>query len=732
MPDGTLHPVAWDQLIRAEAARQQVNPALALAVARTESSLNPDATSKAGAIGLMQLMPETAQRLGVDPHNPVENIRGGVMELKRLLTANHGDVAAALRGYNASPEAPRSTTDPYVQKVLGQLDQTAVGTAPPAGQAAPGAPTAPGGGSQVGQPPPTPESWGQWLLRQGRETLQAFNPMTSGGRQNLAGGAGAAAAVALAPETFGLSAAALPILGAGLAGGAETAVDEAAHGQPLEPGAITGAAGQQALNEGIGRGAMGIVNSVGKRLIAPVVVRQVSKRVAGAIESAKGVRQEVIDRLGEVLDSLRGLGGESRSARAIGVPPSAARAGRQAVDLAGDVRAAAGKAVGEAAATGPTVDLAPVKAHARAIVEQEAVPTTETADMPGAGYLKNAMGSRGAASAADQSRFLQALQAAGVPLEPSHPLPGALAKLESAPDEVSFSEAHNLKQALDESVNWDRGASRKAEQQTKAVRQSLREAMGHHPPYEQATAQYHHIMDLYQAAPLRQSLKRTALSDPEQVVRLIKPNNPTGAAMLRELLTTPVEGGPGALEGQQALAAVQAAWIHDNLVRPGIEKLSKNLEQKVPYHFERAFLSTPDAAQVIDHLRTISSAYDQAVATEKTQPAELEQLAKSSLVPKGTAADWLRAAVLVPHGAFWGFVSLVKIMKGPTAQELLKWAAASPESTQALVRAFTSPVPALAMADLVRKSGILGTVGTPPPLQPVASHPSSVGAPPPQ
>ena len=64
-------------LVAAAALNVGINPTLALAVAQKESGYNPSAVSKAGAIGVMQLMPATAAQLGVDPTDAAQNIQGG-------------------------------------------------------------------------------------------------------------------------------------------------------------------------------------------------------------------------------------------------------------------------------------------------------------------------------------------------------------------------------------------------------------------------------------------------------------------------------------------------------------------------------------------------------------------------------------------------------------------------------------------------------------------------------
>lgn len=94
------------------ASRQFNVPAgLVLAVMREESDFNINAVSPKGAVGLMQLMPATAQSIGVNPYNPVENVIGGVYYLKYCLKLKGGNIALALACYNAGPNGgvPHST-----------------------------------------------------------------------------------------------------------------------------------------------------------------------------------------------------------------------------------------------------------------------------------------------------------------------------------------------------------------------------------------------------------------------------------------------------------------------------------------------------------------------------------------------------------------------------------------------------------------------------------------------
>ena len=104
-----------------------VDSKLIKALVQQESGFNPNAKSKAGALGLMQLMPSTAQGLGVNnPMDPKQNIEGGVKYVKSLMDRFHGNVILALAAYNAGPNAvkkydgvpPYKETQNYVKSIL--------------------------------------------------------------------------------------------------------------------------------------------------------------------------------------------------------------------------------------------------------------------------------------------------------------------------------------------------------------------------------------------------------------------------------------------------------------------------------------------------------------------------------------------------------------------------------------------------------------------------------------
>lgn len=110
------------------AQEYQLSPALVMAVIKVESDFNPLVISKAGAVGLMQLIPETAIQHGVkNLYDTRDNVAGGVKHLRYLLDRYHGNVRLALAAYNAGQRKvdryrqipPYQETRSYVQKVMG-------------------------------------------------------------------------------------------------------------------------------------------------------------------------------------------------------------------------------------------------------------------------------------------------------------------------------------------------------------------------------------------------------------------------------------------------------------------------------------------------------------------------------------------------------------------------------------------------------------------------------------
>ena len=127
-PQVPMAPKEITQLVQKLAPQYGIDSNLALAVIYAESAFNSNALSPANAQGLMQLIPETAERFGVKkPFNPDENIKGGLAYLRWLLAYFQGDVSLVLAAYNAGEGAvekhrgipPYNETRDYVKKIIG-------------------------------------------------------------------------------------------------------------------------------------------------------------------------------------------------------------------------------------------------------------------------------------------------------------------------------------------------------------------------------------------------------------------------------------------------------------------------------------------------------------------------------------------------------------------------------------------------------------------------------------
>ena len=138
-PDLYENPALADKPYQGEvvaaAKRHNLDPALVHAVIAAESNYNPNAVSNKGAVGLMQVMPDTGRRYGVrekELKEPQKNIRAGVQYLAELIEMFEGDLRLALAGYNAGENVvlrygrkvpPYAETQAYVPRVLRVYDQ---------------------------------------------------------------------------------------------------------------------------------------------------------------------------------------------------------------------------------------------------------------------------------------------------------------------------------------------------------------------------------------------------------------------------------------------------------------------------------------------------------------------------------------------------------------------------------------------------------------------------------
>lgn len=123
----SVNTAKYDDVISEAAKRNGISPSLLKALIHVESYFNPEAVSKKGAMGLMQIMPDNLQALKVnDPFDPWENIMGGTRYFKAMLDRFSGQLDLALAAYNAGPSAvekynaipPYPETQRYVKKVM--------------------------------------------------------------------------------------------------------------------------------------------------------------------------------------------------------------------------------------------------------------------------------------------------------------------------------------------------------------------------------------------------------------------------------------------------------------------------------------------------------------------------------------------------------------------------------------------------------------------------------------
>jgi len=130
--DGKLSPVDLGEMLTKAGHQHNLDVDLLASLVKAESGGNAHAVSRAGARGLMQLMPSTAKGLGVeDSFKPDENLRGGSTYLDSLLTSYHDNLALALAAYNAGPEAvakyhgipPYHETQVYVARVIHEFNR---------------------------------------------------------------------------------------------------------------------------------------------------------------------------------------------------------------------------------------------------------------------------------------------------------------------------------------------------------------------------------------------------------------------------------------------------------------------------------------------------------------------------------------------------------------------------------------------------------------------------------
>ncbi len=585
-------------------------------------------------------------------------------------------------------------------------------------------------------------------------------------------------------------------IGAGVGGG--TAALAQGHPEEAPAAALT-----QAGYESVGQLLAWPLQAVGRRLIASKVATNAAKyledtRVAlnakldGVLASAKAAQRGTSEGVararaaaGEAARTARAGVGDAQAladqrtaaATAAWPPPNPASYGPAGTGAADVIQGQGkhsldqlGQHVERAAASGPDVNLTPVKARLEAMGATMR-PSTAPGELPA-----NVQAYLGANTTdAENATLVAKLKAAGVVgLDETHPLPGVLRQIQEAPDQVSFADAHKYKRMLDDATNWDSPAKKQVQQITKGIRGDLRGAMAGHAPYEAATKAYQDAIPLFRKG-YAPTLVKSAIDNPTAIVKTIKPNEPLRLQMLHDVLTgagpldptitadvekvggaaadPPTGGGHGA-EGQQAWDAVRASIVHERLIKPGIEHFDASWAKFHP-DSQKLLTSDPAGAQVIHNLQQMSEAYKasglfepgveaakgraaaasttaartteqgqiamrvkardtgaaQAQATLGKQPTP-EEIAfqHSSLAhtppPAQVASDILHAGAMHGMNVFRARSLGRLLLAGPKGADLIEWSSRSGPRTQAFIRAVTGSAPGMALANIARTAGI--------------------------
>jgi hypothetical protein len=727
-------PDSVQDLIRQEAAKQGVPPELALAVADQESSFNPTVTNPtSGALGTFQILPATGKMLGVDPTDPRQNISGGVQYLRQLLDQHQGNLQKVLETYGGV-----RTDQTYVPSVLRKIPQYKAAQAAPVGPVG-ASPPAPYTGTNLDQPSNSVlTASGRSNIAQrvtalttkgvdtGRSILRGLDPRTAAGRQNLAGAAGSAALTALAPE---LEIPALvgrayqigvPLAGAYAGGATAQAGEDLIGGRPPNPSAMAAAGQAQLGTEAAGQG------------ISRLVGQPIARRLG-----ASGIAARISTALDDALETLQ----TSVKAHRPSVTPSAA--GRAVQDVAYGQGGAAklvkdqlGEDVSTAATSGPPIPTAPLQQRLdelRAQITPSAAHTPSQATIDAAALPSAVPSTKLAApDVAARQKQLLGLQAAALP--PDHPLPATLDAVEEAlqgQSSIPFEDAHKLKRALDDAVNWDSPAKKQAQQLTKGFRQTLRDQLSSHPPYNAATARYGAVAKLYNADAIK-AIRNAAATDPGVLVRKLSPKNPEGVKLVRDLVrdvpALPEGTAAGASQGTAAWQGVQDAWTHEHLFAKGPDALIKRVSEIEASGQGPAFL---DALYGDAHGQQLWSNTKQLADGLAQAKARVDAFSQSDLAHATPLTGAVRdaALALMPTGLH----SVHKISAtsrflwgtGTGVSEMLEHAAHSDRLTQFLVKhVLTGPNPGQGIADFMR--WYTETEGAPD--QAVASHAPTTAA----
>lgn len=667
----------------------------------------------------------------------------------------------------------------------------------PAGQPAPGAPVGGRGGPPTGPAAGGLPGGGAGAapdISRAMAMLGApFDPRTPEGRANLlATGASLAATYAtgggsVIATTGGRMA--LPWitrvlsgpLGA-LAGGMVSEAGEQVVGTPGHAPSPTAVGAQGLLQAGYelaGQAIMWPIVRLGKRF---GFARRVGRPAREAIETSFEQSKEAARSLNQAQAALRKSKVHTAEALAdqdltqieelaaitrqydniLEAPPAIREAGAQVTAvLEGPTQRAfdlAKRRVAQAAEGGPPLAVGPIK-DALDAVAQKLRPSSifgevDAATRDAIGFLSK-QGSRARQAIAAQvgappDAPVEAIaKALGVSAD--NPLPGILGKVQQiSVDELPFADAHRLKVWLDDAIEWtavhENQRLGQVAQITKRLRTQLREMLAVYEPYNIATQAAGTVFELHRKGAGRQLIKTISSGRPDRVAELLKPDAPSDALALRELLVDQAAVGGDAAAGQQAWDTVRSAFTYDHLIRGGIDGLQDRVARLLVERPEFAkIVYNDEAAQaILSNLDRLGAAYK--IATRgssiartqdiKAARAAMTELRGSTLWPylqrmdEFVVPDLLRFIGL-PKTSVWALLSAVRLLAAPAGEDLLQYAAYSPQRTQQLLGILLGSAPPTAavatMRELLSIAGASDLV-TPPPTEETPPNAGPPGA----
>jgi hypothetical protein len=227
--------------------------------------------------------------------------------------------------------------------------------------------------------------------------------------------------------------------------------------------------------------------------------------------------------------------------------------------------------------------------------------------------------------------------------------------------------------------------------------------MAAHEPYNQATSDYAQVAKLYEKG-ITPKLHRAILDDPEVAVRKLSWQHPSQAGLLKNLTvdTAAQAGEHGAQQGEAAWNALRASYTHEKLVTKGpvamINEMRKMEASGNGQQFVKTLYGDPAGQTVWNNLKQIGETFE-------GLQGKLGEFEKSSLANPpnaATAGRDLAYGIALPGHPITKVGAIFRSLKGPKVNDLVQWAAYTPQRTQWLIKALTGPEPGMALADLSR------------------------------